>query len=108
MTVRVRMFAALREAAGTSEVTVASAPLPAVLEDLRGRYGEPFASRLDVSSVLIDGDSVDRRDDRWVPEGAEVALLPPFSGGSRGPAGIPARVARGRQPAGIPARGAGR
>ena len=83
MAVRVRMFAALREAAGTSEVSAAPAPLPDVLDELRERYGEPFTSRLSVASVLVDGDSVDRDEDRWVPEGAEVALLPPFSGGSR-------------------------
>ena len=82
MTVRVRMFAALREAAGTSAPTTEPAPLPDLLDELRARYGEPFTTRLSVASVLVDGDPVDRAEPRPIPDGAEVALLPPFSGGA--------------------------
>ncbi len=82
MGVRVRCFAALREAAGTSETTAQPGPLADVLAELQQRYGPAFAERLAASSVLVDGDVVDHDDRAWVDEGAEVALLPPFSGGA--------------------------
>jgi molybdopterin synthase sulfur carrier subunit len=74
------MFAALREAAGTGEVLVTAEPLGQLLDRLRDRYGEPFAAVLGYASVLVDGER--QRDlAASVPDGAEVALLPPFSGG---------------------------
>ncbi len=85
MSVRVRCFAALREAAGTAETTAQPGPLADVLDELRERYGPAFAERLEAASVLVDGDVVDRADRAWVAEGAEVALLPPFSGGGDAP-----------------------
>lgn len=82
MAVRVRLFAALREAAGTGEDTVAAGPLPELLEALCERYGPTFGARLSVSSVLIDGSHVGHSDPVTVPDGAELALLPPVSGGA--------------------------
>lgn len=76
------MFASLREAAGTSETTASAGPLPMVLRELEDRYGERFAERLAVSSVHLDGNSVPRDAVVDVPDGAELALLPPVSGGS--------------------------
>lgn len=81
--VRVRLFAALRDAAGTSEELVDAGPLPAVLEDLCQRHGEVFRARLAISTVLIDGSTAARDADVDVPDGAELALLPPVSGGGR-------------------------
>jgi sulfur-carrier protein len=78
--VRIRLFAALREAAGVAEVEASPGPLQGILDDLGDRFGERFAAVLGYSSVLVDGE-------RWpdptapVPDGAELALLPPFSGG---------------------------
>jgi molybdopterin synthase sulfur carrier subunit len=78
--VRVRMFAALREAAGVAEVQVAPGPLGAILDGLQDRFGQRFGDVLGYASVLVNGE-------RWgdlaapVPDGAELALLPPFSGG---------------------------
>jgi molybdopterin synthase sulfur carrier subunit len=79
--VRIRLFAALREAAGVAEVEAPPAPLQAILDELGDRFGDRFAAVLGYSSVLVDGE-------RWrdpstpVPDGAELALLPPFSGGA--------------------------
>ncbi|HEY4725700.1 MAG TPA: MoaD/ThiS family protein [Actinomycetes bacterium] len=79
--VRIRLFAALREAAGVPEVVAVAAPLQAILDELGDRFGDRFAAVLSYSSVLVDGR-------RWpdpaapVPDGAELALLPPFSGGA--------------------------
>jgi len=81
MVVRVRLFAALREAAGTGEVSVTPGPLVEVLEGLRSRYGQRFTEVLAVSSALVDGDVTPHEADVTVPDGAELALLPPVSGG---------------------------
>ncbi|MGH8910357.1 MAG: MoaD/ThiS family protein [Egibacteraceae bacterium] len=83
MAVLVRMFAALREAAGEGETVVDPGPLPRLLDTLRTRYGEPFGARLELCGVLVDGSSVPRTAQVEVPDGAEVALLPPVSGGRR-------------------------
>lgn len=80
--VRVRLFAALREAAGVAEVEVEPAPLVAVLDGLQERYGALFSKRLDQASVLVDGQRRRRDEPSPVPDGAEIALLPPFSGGA--------------------------
>jgi molybdopterin converting factor small subunit len=47
---------------------------------VRGRFDERFEKVLGYASVLVDGE---RRSDpaSLVPDGAELALLPPFSGG---------------------------
>jgi sulfur-carrier protein len=79
-TVRVRLFASLREAAGTDEVAVEPGALAAVLDELRTRFGEPFATRLAVSSVLVDGTVATA--ETAVAGGAEVVCLPPVSGGA--------------------------
>jgi sulfur-carrier protein len=78
--VRVRLFAAVREAAGVAEVEVPPGTLGSVLADLSERFGERFSAVLDYASVRVDGE---RRGDPAtpVPDGAELAVLPPFSGG---------------------------
>jgi molybdopterin converting factor small subunit len=79
--VRVRLFAALREAAGVAEVEVPPAALGELLDGLRERFGERFTRVLSYASVLVDSER--RSDPAYrVPDGAEVALLPPFSGGA--------------------------
>jgi molybdopterin converting factor small subunit len=81
-TATVRLFAALRDAAGTGEVSVpAPTTLPALLALLAGTYGERFAARLEIAAVMLDGLPVDRSAEVTVPAGSEVALLPPFAGG---------------------------
>ena len=82
MAVQVRMFAALRDAAGTGHAQVEPGPLPALLEELSTRHGDLFRRRLAISSVLVNGTPCRMTDDVDVPDGAEVALLPPVSGGA--------------------------
>lgn len=77
-----RLFAALREAAGTTQIEVDPAPLSQIVRDLQVRFGEPFATRVKVASGLVDGRRVHLDDDVRVESGSELALLPPFSGGS--------------------------
>lgn len=83
MAVRVRLFAALREAAGRDEAEAEPGPLPVVLDSLCERYGERFAAVLKIASVLLDGTQVARDADVEVADGSEIALLPPVSGGAR-------------------------
>lgn len=87
MSVRVRLFAALREAAGASEETVDAGPLQDLLAGLGQRHGELFRRRLSVATVLVDGSAVARDAAIEVHDGAEVVLLPPVSGGT-GPAAV--------------------
>lgn len=83
MVVRVRLFAALREAAGTAEEQVEAGPLADLLEQLSSRHGEVFRARLAISTVLVDGSALPHDSPTAVRDGAELALLPPVSGGSR-------------------------
>ena len=82
--VTVKLFAALRDAAGTGAVEVpAGQPLSAVLADLGERFGSTFARRVELAAVMVDGDPADVESPAPLPAGAEVALLPPFAGGAR-------------------------
>lgn len=87
MAVRVRLFAAVREAAGIAEVEVDPGPLPFLLQELRDRFGQPFTDRLVVCSVLVDGVATPHQAEVPVDDGAEVVLLPPVSGGAADAAG---------------------
>lgn len=81
MGVRVRLFAALRDAAGVAEEQVDPGPLNELLEQLCGRHGEVFRRRLAISTVLLDGSACGHDAAIDVHDGAELALLPPVSGG---------------------------
>jgi MoaD family protein len=77
--VKVRLFAALRDLAGASEVNAAGATAGEVLEDLCARFGDRFARVARAGSIVVDGDRVSP--DRALAGGDEVAILPPVSGG---------------------------
>lgn len=83
VTVNLRYFAAVAEAAGTRGETV-ELPAGTTAGDLRdalnARHGEAFTRQLAVSAFLVDGV-------RWPGEGlplvglVRVDVLPPFAGG---------------------------
>ena len=80
--IAVRLFAALREVAGTSRVEVedsAAADVGALLDHLAGRFGPEFQRIVEVGTAVVDGETAAR--DRRLQPGDEVALLPPVSGG---------------------------
>lgn len=79
------LFAAAREAAGTNRDTVDGATVGEVLENARTRYGETFAAVLAGSRVWLDGEEPTSGDATPVADDAEVAVLPPVSGGADGP-----------------------
>jgi MoaD family protein len=78
-TVKVRLFAALRDLAGASEVDADGATAGEVLERLAERYGDRFAKVARAGSIVVDGERA--TPDRALAGGEEVALLPPVSGG---------------------------
>lgn len=78
-TVKVRLFAALREMAGSSEVEAEGDTVGEVLDALSARYGERFERVARGGSVVVDGE---RAEPTTPLSGTqEVALLPPVSGG---------------------------
>jgi molybdopterin converting factor small subunit len=77
---RLRLFANLREAAGTSEVEVPGGSVEEVLATATGRFGERFAAGLAAAQVWVNGSQAGPG--TAVGDGDEVALIPPVSGGT--------------------------
>ena len=78
--VKVRLFAALREIAGASEVEADGRSAGDVVDVLSSRYGERFTQIAAVGSVVVNGERATRSTP--VAAGDQVALLPPVSGGA--------------------------
>lgn len=81
MQCRVRLFARARDLAGADEVSVALSD-GATVADLRralGREVPALAALLERSAVAVDNEFAN--DVQQIRQGAEVALLPPVSGG---------------------------
>jgi molybdopterin converting factor small subunit len=74
-----RLFAAVREAAGTGKADVDGATVGEVLRRAVTQFGPEFAAVLETSRVWLNGDPT--TDDAPVTAGDEVAVLPPVSGG---------------------------
>lgn len=75
------LFARARDLLGADQVTIA-APQPANVSELRHRLIRDYpaaAGLLAKSAFAINGEFAG--DDAAIPAGAEVALLPPVSGG---------------------------
>ena len=82
--VTVRYWAAARAAAGVAEEAVQAGSLAEALAVVRQRHPEPAMHRLlDMCSLLLDGQPVNRRDPTEVPlrDGTTLEVLPPFAGG---------------------------
>jgi molybdopterin converting factor small subunit len=82
LSVRVRFFAAARDAAGIRELTVVTQPLGNLLEDLRAGQGPEFAAVLATARVWVNGEDPPDGDATVLAPGDEVAILPPVSGGA--------------------------
>jgi molybdopterin synthase sulfur carrier subunit len=79
--VTVRLFAALRELAGSSSVEAEGATVGEVVQALSARYGDRFEAIARVGSAVVGGERADPATP--LTEGQELALLPPVSGGYR-------------------------
>lgn len=75
-----RLFAAARTAAGTSRAIVEGATVADVLAGAVERYGPELAEVLPTCAVWVDGTPADPATP--VGDDAEVAVLPPVSGGA--------------------------
>lgn len=75
-----RLFASIREAAGTARADIDGLCVDDVLAEARHRFGTTFAELLGVCRVWVNGEPADGS----TPVGPrdEVAVLPPVSGGS--------------------------
>ncbi len=81
MLVQVRLFARARDLAGTDAVTI-DVPEGACVADLRRALAtrcSQLTSLLQRSAIAVNGELVDDGD--TLPTDAEIALLPPVSGG---------------------------
>lgn len=80
---RLRLFAGLREAAGTASDEIDAPDLATLLDEARRRYGPQFARSLEFTSVMVNREPVDSAQASTIALSAndEVALLPPVSGG---------------------------
>ncbi|MEX1046367.1 MAG: MoaD/ThiS family protein [Actinomycetota bacterium] len=76
---RVRLFAILRELAGSSEVEADGSSVEQVVQILCDRYGERFTQVIRSSQVVVDGEVAPL--DLSLEGKEQVALLPPVSGG---------------------------
>ena len=79
--IKVRLFAALRELAVSSEVEAEGKTAGDLTDALSERFGERFAQIAAVGSLVVNGERATRA--TAVAAGDEVALLPPVSGGAR-------------------------
>lgn len=80
---KVRLFAALRDAAdGASVVEVSATSVAGMLAELGERFGEVMARRLQVATVVVDGERVPQSDTTVdLASAGEVVVMPPFAGG---------------------------
>ncbi len=77
--IRVLLFAALRELAGTGRVESSAPDVASLVADLSQRFGPEFTRIVATGTVVVDGERAGPA--RTLAPGSEVALLPPVSGG---------------------------
>ena len=75
-----RLFANLREAAGTASVDVDGSTVGDVIDAASDRYGEPFRRGLETAKVWVNGEPAQPATP--VASGDEIAVIPPVSGGA--------------------------
>jgi len=78
---RVRLFAALRELAGTTALEVDAPNVGSLLDQLSDKFGPEFDRIMTAGTVVVNGETAGR--ERTLEVGDEVAVLPPVSGGRR-------------------------
>lgn len=74
-----RLFAGIREAAGTGRDEVPGATVDEVVAAASERYGSDFVRLLPVCRIWVNGEPAEGS--QLVTAADEVALLPPVSGG---------------------------
>ena len=74
-----RLFASIRQAAGTGKVEIAGATVGEVIAAASVLYGDEFVNLVPECRVWLNGDLT--QESAQVDENDEIALLPPVSGG---------------------------
>jgi MoaD family protein len=77
--VKVRLFASLRDLAGSSEIDVQAPDVGSMLDGLGARFGPEFEGIMRAGTVVVGGETAGR--ERTLRPEDEVAILPPVSGG---------------------------
>lgn len=85
---KLRLFANLREIAGTSRVDIPASTVSEVIDAAAEKFGPGFEEGLATSRIWLNGEEAAM--DAEVGEHDEVVLLPPVSGGSQPAAIAPA------------------
>jgi molybdenum cofactor synthesis domain-containing protein len=90
----VLLFARARELAGTRRIELSGATVTDVVRAAAERFGEEFAELCTTCTVVVDGETVPRSLFDTTAPGAELAILPPVSGGAHDDADpqLPVRV----------------
>jgi molybdopterin synthase sulfur carrier subunit len=78
---KLRLFANLREIAGTSKLDVPSETVGGVIEAASEKFGADFRRGVETSRVWVNGETAALDDP--VADDDEVVLIPPVSGGSQ-------------------------
>ena len=81
-TVRLRLFAGARDAAGRGSDTFDARTLGDALDHARAVYGAAFTAILERSRVWVNGDEAADGDATVLADDDEIAVLPPVSGGA--------------------------
>ena len=76
-----RLFASIREIAGTSQKSFDGKTVDGVISEAIQYFGDDFAALVPTCRIWVNGNPADMEDE--VTEVDEIALLPPVSGGSR-------------------------
>jgi MoaD family protein len=82
---RLRLFAALRDAAGVSRDDFDARTVASLLSQAKKRYGKAFSEALEFASIAVNGTTINvlQGEDTPLDDEDEVALMPPVSGGIR-------------------------
>lgn len=78
---RLRLFANLREIAGTSSVDIPSDTVGGLIDAAEDKFGPDFRRGVETSRIWVNGSSATLDDP--VGENDEVVLIPPVSGGAQ-------------------------
>ena len=78
---KLRLFANLREIAGTARIDIAAETVAGVIDVANERFGPDFKRGVQTSRVWVNGEEAQPEDP--VADNDEVVLLPPVSGGNQ-------------------------